>query len=211
MSNTISNIQRSSAAYKIDAEQKSKKSEEAQGNQAVKKTDSVVISGSMETPVTYTKAGNKLGVEDVREIKGQQQQNLEHLKNLVRKLILEQKKNAGAGGAADDLDISGILEADDIAAPAGLEGAEGTDAAAAASGTGAAMADDWSAEAVSDRIVDFAISISGGDKSKLDSLIAAIDKGFEQASQAFGKELPDICNQTHDLIMEKLDKWSKEE
>lgn len=61
-------------------------------------------------------------------------------------------------------------------------------------------------EAMSDTIVDFAIAISGGDKSKLDILTAAIDKGFNQAAKALGG-LPEISMKTYDRIMEKLDVW----
>lgn len=66
-------------------------------------------------------------------------------------------------------------------------------------------------KAVSDRIVDFAIAVSGGDKTKLDELKAAIDKGFDLARQAFGGTLPDICNQTYDEVMRKLDEWAEAE
>ena len=65
-------------------------------------------------------------------------------------------------------------------------------------------------EAVSQRIVDFAIAISGGDKSKLDTLKKAINQGFKEAEKILG-ELPDISKQTYDRIMEKLDNWEKEE
>ena len=63
-------------------------------------------------------------------------------------------------------------------------------------------------QAVSDRIVDFAIAISGGDTAKLEELKAAIDKGFEKAREAFGGTLPDICNRTYDEVMRKLDEWA---
>ena len=63
-------------------------------------------------------------------------------------------------------------------------------------------------KAVSDRIVDFAIAVSGGDTSKLGELKAAIDKGFEKARDAFGGTLPDICNRTYDEVMRKLDDWA---
>lgn len=65
-------------------------------------------------------------------------------------------------------------------------------------------------EAVSDRIVDFAIAISGGDKSKLESLRAAIDKGFKEAEKILGG-LPDISKETYNRIMEKLEAWEKGE
>ena len=77
----------------------------------------------------------------------------------------------------------------------------------------AAIADggEFSAEAVSDRIVEFAKAISGGDKSKLQMLIGAIDEGFSQARKALGGELPEISQKTYDLIMQKLDAWQNEE
>ena len=64
-------------------------------------------------------------------------------------------------------------------------------------------------ENLSDSIVDFAIALSGGDKGKLDTLIQAIDKGFEQAKKQLGG-LPDISMKTYDRIMEKLDDWKNE-
>ena len=70
---------------------------------------------------------------------------------------------------------------------------------------------DLSAENVSDKIVEFAKAISGGDKSKLKELKAAIDEGFSQAKQALGGgDMPDITNQTYKLIQDKLDAWEKD-
>lgn len=67
-----------------------------------------------------------------------------------------------------------------------------------------------SAEAVSDNIVEFAKALSGGDKSKLDTLRSAIDKGFEAAEKIFGGSLPEISYQTRELINQKLDAWENE-
>lgn len=64
-------------------------------------------------------------------------------------------------------------------------------------------------EAMSDNIVDFAKAVSGGDKSKFDTLKAAIDKGFNEAEKALGG-LPEISMKTYDRIMEKLDLWKNE-
>jgi hypothetical protein len=68
-----------------------------------------------------------------------------------------------------------------------------------------------SPEAVSDRIVDFAKSISNGDKSKLKLLRESIEEGFEQAKEMMGGELPEISSQTYDMIQEKLDAWENEQ
>jgi len=66
-----------------------------------------------------------------------------------------------------------------------------------------------SAEKVSDRIVEFAKALSGGDKGKLTVLRGAIQKGFNEAERILGG-LPDISRQTYDLVMQKLDAWQNE-
>ena len=52
------------------------------------------------------------------------------------------------------------------------------------------VADDgyWGVDKTSDRLVDMAKALSGGDSSKADTLIAAIKKGFDQAADAWGGE-----------------------
>ena len=63
-------------------------------------------------------------------------------------------------------------------------------------------------EQTSDRIVDFAIGIAGGDQSRLDAILAGVEQGFQEALQAFGGWLPDISYQTYDAVQQKLDAWA---
>ncbi|MBU4540369.1 hypothetical protein [uncultured Acetobacterium sp.] len=63
----------------------------------------------------------------------------------------------------------------------------------------------------SERIVDFAKALSGGDKSKLEALRNAFKEGFESAKKAFGGELPEISQQTYDKVMQGFDDWANEE
>ena len=65
----------------------------------------------------------------------------------------------------------------------------------------------WGVEKTSDRIVDFAKALSGGDEKKADELIGAFKKGFDQATKAWGKTLPDISQRTYDRVLEKMDNW----
>lgn len=68
-----------------------------------------------------------------------------------------------------------------------------------------------SAENVSNRIVDFAKAISGGDRSKLDLLKSAIDEAYDEVKKEFGaEELPEVTQKTYRMIMAKLDAWGKE-
>lgn len=67
----------------------------------------------------------------------------------------------------------------------------------------------WGVEKTSDRIVQFAIAAAGNDPQKLETIRAAIEKGFAMASDALGGVLPEICRKTHDAIMDKLDAWAE--
>ena len=71
------------------------------------------------------------------------------------------------------------------------------------------VADDgyWGVNQTSDRLVDMAKALSGGDSSKADTMIAAIKKGFDQAADAWGGELPEICQKTIDAAVQKLNDW----
>jgi hypothetical protein len=62
----------------------------------------------------------------------------------------------------------------------------------------------------SERIIDFAKALSGGDKSKIETLRNAFKEGFESAKEAFGRELPEISQQTYDKVMQGFDDWAKE-
>lgn len=69
----------------------------------------------------------------------------------------------------------------------------------------------WGVKQTSERIIEFAKNISGGDTSKLEVLKGAIKDGFEAAKKAFGGKLPEISQKTYDAVMEGLDNWAKEE
>jgi hypothetical protein len=76
----------------------------------------------------------------------------------------------------------------------------------------------WNAENTSQRIVDFATSFysmfKGSGQDFLAMIKDAIDKGFSQAKDITG-DLPDavgkLVNNTHDLVMKKLDAWAKDQ
>lgn len=65
----------------------------------------------------------------------------------------------------------------------------------------------WGIEQTSDRLVAMAQALSGGDASKADEMIAAMKKGFEQATKAWGDDLPDICKNTIDTAVKKMENW----
>lgn len=68
----------------------------------------------------------------------------------------------------------------------------------------------WGVEQTSERILDFAKALSGGDASKADELFEAFKKGYEEATGAWGKELPDISKETYKAVEEKFEAWKAE-
>ena len=68
----------------------------------------------------------------------------------------------------------------------------------------------WGVEQTSDRILDFAKALSGGDVSKADELLEAFKKGYEEATGAWGKDLPDISKKTYEAVEEKFAAWKAE-
>ena len=67
----------------------------------------------------------------------------------------------------------------------------------------------WGVKQTSDRLVSFAKALTGGDPSKADEMMKAIEKGFGQASKAWGGDLPDICQKTLEATREKMAEWRK--
>ena len=68
----------------------------------------------------------------------------------------------------------------------------------------------WGVEQTSDRIIDFAKALTGGDPSKIEDMREAFKKGYEQAEKTWGDELPEISEKTYDAVMEKFDKMAEE-
>ena len=68
----------------------------------------------------------------------------------------------------------------------------------------------WGVEQTSDRIVKYAVALTGGDPDKLDSMVEAFEKGFKEAEKAWGGQLPDISQRTRDAVYEKFDALKKQ-
>ena len=63
----------------------------------------------------------------------------------------------------------------------------------------------WGVEKTSDRIIEFANALTGGDPDKIEDMREAFKKGYEQAEKTWGGELPEISQKTYDAVMKKFD------
>lgn len=152
--------------------------------------DAVTLGTTKSSAGTYSRTTRKLSASDLQTIKDAADQRYESMLALVKQLLAKQGEKAKRASGADDEDETQSV----------------SEAQAAISEDG-----DWGVKAVSDRIVQFAVAISGGDKTKYDELKAAIDKGFQEATKKWGGELPGISQDTYKEVMRKLDAWKNDE
>ncbi len=68
----------------------------------------------------------------------------------------------------------------------------------------------WGVNQTSDRIIDFAKALTGGDPDKIEEMRSAFEKGFKKAGKTWGGDLPDISQRTYDAVMEKFDRMAEE-
>ncbi|NBJ82475.1 hypothetical protein D5274_11560 [bacterium 1XD42-94] len=73
----------------------------------------------------------------------------------------------------------------------------------------AAISEDgfWGVKQTSQRIFDFAAAMAGDDPEKMKTFQAAVEKGFKQAGEAWGGDLPAISGQTHDAVNKLFDDY----
>ncbi len=151
------------------------------GNQAVTRGDSVTLNQKSNVPMTYSSS--------LTTQSGDPQDQYGLLRELVTNMLKEQGIDFKIAAGDQEIDLSTVTreEAVELIAYDGYFGVEQT----------------------SDRIFEFAISVAGGDPSRLDAIKEGVEKGFNDALEAFGGWLPEISHETLDAVMSKLDAWAE--
>ncbi len=170
-------------------------------------TDKFVKSETGYTPA-YTKAtvtDNRSGnatqdkAEDVAQkgmnvgytAKSSRQLKNESMKSMVTQLLTGQASAATGNSNSIQSQLNEILSSFDI------EPIE------------ADSEDFWGAEKTAQRILDFAKGL-GSDKESFAKLRDAFEKGFGESEKIWGGKLPDVCQETYDLVQKGFDEWEKE-
>lgn len=135
----------------------------------------------------------KIDRQKLNEIKLDFQKNTSSFKEMVKNLIEKQGKNYNQVISNASNGKSPIVKVDDETKASAAE---------AISENGY-----WGVNKTSERILEFAKTLSGGDASKINALKNAFKEGFEKAKEAFGGTLPDISQQTYDKVMQGFDEW----
>ena len=192
---SVNGITAYSTAYS-NYETKAKKAEEK------KETTNTVESGVVYEPTSATedtattKKVYKQDTASVNKLKADAEARTAQLRSLVEKIMLGQ---GNAIGTADD--IWSFLRTGNFTVDAATKAQAQAD-----------IAEDgyWGVNQTSDRIIDFAKALCGGDPDKIEEMREAFEKGFKQAEKTWGGELPDISKRTYEAVMEKFDAWAAE-
>lgn len=131
----------------------------------------------------------------VAKLKSDQQSRIDSMNSLVQKLL---GKQAGQFNLANGKNLAATFRS-----AAGAADQKTIDAAKAS------ISEDgyWGVKQTSDRMVSMAIALSGGDTSKADEMMAAIEKGFKLATKAWGEDLPQISKDTMAATRQKMEDW----
>lgn len=193
----VSVTQGISSAYTNAAQDKKSTENTAAANaedKAKKEEEAVVFEKSEEKKKAST---NKIYNKDavVAKLKADQQSRLDSLQSLVSKLLNKQGSTFdlanGKGLAAQFREAAKNADPDTIKAAKESIGEDGY----------------WGVNQTSDRLVSMAIALSGGDTAKADEMMAAIEKGYKQATNAWGEKLPQICQDTMEATRQKMNDW----
>ncbi|MFA9377077.1 MAG: hypothetical protein ACERKZ_10040 [Lachnotalea sp.] len=189
---SITSINTTTSSKNTDSEKATKKSEDTTSHLTEQKSG-VIYEKPESTTVKglYTQNTNL-----VNQLKSDSDARLNQLQDLVYKLISKQ------GSVSNNIDdIWSLLQKGDITVDQ-----ETADAATEE------ISEDgyWGVNQTSERIFSFAKALTGGDPSKIDAMQEAFVKGYNEATKAWGKDLPEISSKTYDAVMEKFDAWREE-
>ncbi len=150
--------------------------------------------------------GNKLYNRDaiVGKLKADQEARIASMQSLVQNLLGKQRNLFDIAGLSDNA-LGSMNLAKTFRGAAAMASPE--DIANAKQ----SISEDgyWGVNQTSDRLVSMAIALSGGDTAKADEMMAAIEKGYDKATKAWGEKLPQICQDTMDATRQKMDDWKK--
>lgn len=179
--NGISNQTNTYAAYK-STEQKAAATE-TEGKQT---EVSAVYEPSAETEKTDIVTAKQKNEAIISRLKADAEARTQQLQQLVQQMI---SKQGNAYGQANDM--WKFLASGNFTVDAQTKAQAQAD-----------IAEDgyWGVKQTSERIFDFAKALSGGDMDKMKEMQAAFEKGFKQATKTWGKELPQISQDTRSAV-----------
>lgn len=191
--NGITSSQAAAAySYSSTESKKAETTQETKSETTNKANDTgVIYEPSKEASTAGTKKIYTPNTALVQQLKADADARISQLRSLVEKLISGQ---ADSYGKANDI-WSFLREGNFTVDPATKAQAQED------------ISEDgyWGVKQTSQRILDFATALTGGDPSKIEEMRSAFQKGYKQAEKTWGGKLPDISQQTYDAVMKGFD------
>ena len=187
------------AAYSYSATENVKADTTAAENTKSENTSAeagAVYEPSKETSTASVKKTYTPDTNLINKLKADADARTAQMRSLVEKMMSQQATTYGKAN-----DIWSFLRSGNFTVDAATKAQAQAD-----------IADDgyWGVNQTSDRIIDFAKALTGGDPDKIEDMRAAFEKGFKRAGKTWGGDLPDISQRTYDAVMEKFDKMAEE-
>ena len=180
--------------YAYDSTKSAKSTDEKSALTSATGSEGVVYERSEEANAESTKKTYTQNTELVAKLKQENLARTQQLEDIVNKLITGQGK-AFSLATGNLKDFFANLEVDEATRAQAQED----------------ISEDgyYGVKQTSERIFDFAMALTGGDPDKMEEMRAAFDKGFKQATGAWGGELPEISQKTRDAVHELFDKYKE--
>lgn len=182
------------AAYSYSSTSAAKEKTSAEEVKSTKTAEDtgVIYERNTDTKTSSTKKTYKPDTASINKLKADADARTSQLRSLVEKIM---GKQADTYGNANDI-WSFLRSGNYTVDPATKAQAQ------------ADIAEDgyWGVNQTSDRIIQFATALTGGDPDKIESMREAFKKGYAQAEKTWGGSLPEISQKTYDAVMEKFDK-----
>lgn len=163
---------------------------------AKKTSESGVVYEKAEETNKATYSINKMSAEDraalVEKLKQDQEDRKSQLSSLVQQML---SKQAGAS------DLASIFSEENLK-KVSAEDIEQAKKDVAEDGY-------WGVKQTSQRLFDFASALAGDDVDKMKEMQEAMEKGFKMAREAWGKDLPQISQDTLDAANKLFDDYYK--
>ena len=142
---------------------------------------------------TETEPTVKYDAATIEKMKAEAELKTAQLRSIVEKMMLKQGEQFTTLSDAFDMIKEGTIEVDDeVVVEAQKEVSEDGY---------------WGVNQTSDRLFSFAKALCGNNPHYADSMLEALQRGFDEATASWGGELPDLCKQTLEATQKKLTEW----
>ncbi|MBD5444891.1 MAG: hypothetical protein HDR29_04995 [Lachnospiraceae bacterium] len=194
--NGVTNAVNNYDVYQTSQTSAAKETEEAKNENKTSEESGAVYEPSKETATSTVKKTYTQNTDLVAKMKADQEERQKQLQNIVEQLMTKQGQTFNSANGIWSILAGGKFEVD----------------AATKAQAQKDISEDgyWGVKQTSERILDFATALTGGDPSKIEEMREAFKKGYKQAEKTWGGELPEISKQTYDAVMAGFDKMAED-